>query len=202
MNYTGPKVRLSRAIGIPLTPKAAKVMERRPYPPGQHGRLQRFSRQESDYKRQLLEKQKLRLQYNVHERQMRNYFHKAARRYGNTGDNLVQLLETRLDAVVYRGGLARTIYAARQYVSHGHILVNGRQVNIPSFNVKIGDVVSVREKSRKIPCFAEAIESTVAPPPYLERSAEVMSVILRYLPQRSEVPVICEVSLVIEYYSR
>ncbi len=202
MNYTGPKVRLSRAIGIPLTPKAAQVMTKRAYPPGQHGRYQQFKRTASDYKRQLLEKQRLRLQYNIHERQMRNYFRKAARRYGNTVDNLIQLLETRLDAMVYRAGLARTIYAARQYVSHGHIWVNGKPVDIPSYNIKADDVISVRPKSRHLACFPIAIESTVAPPPYLERSAADLSLKLLYLPQRAEVPVICEMSLVIEFYSR
>lgn len=202
MNYTGPKVKLSRRLGIPLTPKAIKVMERKPYPPGMHGRVRQFKRQESDFYRQLLEKQRLRLQYNISERQMRNYFKKATARYGNTVDNLIQMLETRLDAVVLRGGLATTIYAARQFVSHGHILVNGKRVNIPSYNLKVGDVVSVREKSRKIPAFNEAMEAIIAPPPYLERSKEDMSIKLLYLPKREEVPVTCEVSLVIEYYSR
>lgn len=202
MNYTGPKVKISRKLGIPLTPKAARVMEKKGYPPGQHGRMGQFRRKESDFKRQLMEKQRLRLQYNVHERQMRNYFKKASRRRGNTADNLIQLLETRLDAVVMRAGLARTIYAARQYVSHKHICVDGQVVNIPSYNVKVDSVVSVREKSRKLTMFADAMELIVAPPPYLERSKEEMSVKLLYLPQRDEVPVICETSLVIEFYSR
>lgn len=203
MNYTGPKVKLSRRLGLALTPKAAQIMAKRPYPPGQHGRHQQFKdRNPSDYKRQLLEKQKLRLQYNIHERQMRNYFIKAFRRMGNTVDNLVQLLETRLDAVVLRAGLARTIYAARQYVTHGHILVNGRRVNLPAYRVKVDDVVSVKEKSRRLACFAEALASTAGTPPYLKTSKDEMSAQLLYLPPRYEVPVICEVSLVIEYYSR
>src|SRR5919109_3077612 len=115
MKYTGPKVKLSRSLGIALTPKAAKYMERRPYPPGQHG-AQKKHRRGSDYKQQLLEKQRLRFQYNITERQMRNYFHKAERSRLNTGDALIQLLERRLDATVLHGGLAKTIYAARQYV--------------------------------------------------------------------------------------
>ena len=202
MNYTGPKVKLSRALGIPLTPKAAEVMEKKPYPPGQHGRYQQYRRKESDFKRQLMEKQRLRVQYNVHERQLSNYFKKASRQKGNTANNLIQMLETRLDAVVYRAGLARTMYAARQYVSHGHIQVNGQRVNIPSYGVKVGDVVAVKEKSRTIPCFAEALATTGAPPPYIVRSEANMSAELTYLPDRDEIPTICEMSLVIEYYSR
>lgn len=202
MSHTGPKVKLSRRLGIPLTPKAAKVMDRKPFPPGQHGRSQQFARgRMSDYKRQLLEKQRLRAQYNISERQMRNYFRKAERAVGNTADLLIQLLESRLDAVVYRGGLAPTIYAARQFVSHGHILVNGKRVNIPSYQVKVGDVVSVRQKSRQLPVIVDAIDSAV-PPSYLELSPDDMSVKFLYLPNREEVPVIAEVSLVIEFYSR
>lgn len=202
MNYTGPKVKLSRRLGIPLTLKAAQAMEKKPYPPGQHGRTQRFERNPSDYKRQLLEKQKLRLQYNIHERQMRNYFRKASHARGNTAENLIQLLETRLDAIVLRAGLARTIYAARQYVTHGHIQVNGQRVNLPAYQVRVNDVISVKASSRRIPCFADALNSTFGTLAYLAVSKEEMSTQLLYLPRRSEVPVICEMSLVIEYYSR
>ena len=202
MKYVGPKVRLSRQLGVPLTPKAARIMDKKAYPPGQHGRYKQFRRKESDYKKQLQEKQKLRYQYNIHERQLRNYFKKASSRTGNTVDILIQLLETRLDAVVFRAGLARTIYAARQYVSHGHITVNGNRVNIPSYNVALGDVVAVREKSQKIPCFTDAIETTGAPPEYIERSVEDMSAKLLALPDRADVPIIGEMSLVIEFYSR
>lgn len=202
MKSTGPKVRLSRRLGIPLTPKAARIMERKPYPPGQHGRNQQFTRgRMSDYKRQLLEKQRLRAQYNISERQMRNYFRQAERAVGNTVNRLVQLLESRLDAVVNRGGLAPTIYAARQLVSHGHVLVNGRRVNIASYQVKVGDVVSVKQKSRQIPAVVDAVESA-APPSYLDLSPDDMSVKFLYLPDREEVPVIAEVHLVIEFYSR
>lgn len=201
MKYTGPKVKLSRSLGIPLTPKAAAAMERRPYGPGQHGREQQRRRQISDYKRQLLEKQRLRAQYNIHERQMRNYFRKALRRPGNTADTLVQLLESRLDALVARGGLARTIYAARQYVSHGHILVNGERVSVPAYQVKPGDVISVKEKSRTMPAFVEAVESS-SPPAYLQLSEDDMSVKLLHAPMGEEVPIICDISQVIEFYSR
>jgi len=202
MKYTGPKVRLSRQIGVPLTPKAAKVMERKSYPPGLHGRIQQFRRKESDYKRQLMEKRKLRYHYNVHEKQLRRYFKRASRKPGNRVDNFVQELESRLDALLLRAGLARTIYAARQYVSHGHIEVNGQRVNVPSYVLKIGDVVSVREKSRKMDCFTYALDTMPPPPDYVERNPEAMSASLTKLPKRDEVPVICEVPLVIEFYSR
>lgn len=199
MKFTGPKVKLSRRLGIPLTPKAAKVMEKKPYPPGEHGR--RFRRNESVYKVQLREKQRLRSQYNVHEKQMRNYYRKARKMNGNTGENLVQLMESRLDALVLRGGLAVTIYAARQYVNHGHILVNGCKVDIPSYRVMPGDVVSVKEKSRQLEMFKDALEQAF-PPEYLTTSAEEMAITYNRLPKRTEVPIICDISTVIEFYTR
>ena len=201
MNNNGPKVRLSRQLGIPLTPKAAKVMEKKPYPPGQHGRTQTFRRRFSEYKRQLMEKQKLRAQYNIGERQLRNYFQKAQRKKGNTGEVLLQMLEMRLDAVVLRGGLARTIYAARQFVSHNHILVNGRRVNVSGYTCQVGDVISVKPKSRKMPAFQEAMDDA-QPVSYLELDRDEMSIRVTRIPERDEIPVICETSLVIEFYSR
>lgn len=199
MKFTGPKVKLSRRLGIPLTPKAAKVMEKKPYPPGEHGR--RFKKNDSVYKIQLLEKQRLRSQYNVHEKQMRNYYAKAKKMTGNTGENLVQLLESRLDALVLRGGLAVTIYAARQYVNHGHILVNDRKVDIPSYRVMPGDVISVKEKSRRLDMFKDALDQAL-PPEYLTTSAKNFSVIYERLPKRAEVPIICDLATVIEFYTR
>jgi small subunit ribosomal protein S4 len=186
-------------LGIPLTPKAAKVMEKKPYPPGEHGR--RFRRNESVYKVQLREKQRLRSQYNVHEKQMRNYYKKARKMSGNTGENLVQLMESRLDALVLRGGLAVTIYAARQYVNHGHILVNGRKVNIASYRVMPGDVIAVKEKSRQLAMFKDALEQSM-PPEYLTTSADKMSITYNRLPKRNEVPIICDMATVIEFYTR
>lgn len=200
MNYTGPKVRISRKLGFGITPKARKYMDKKPYPPGQHGPSKKRAKQ-SDYGKQLFEKQRLRLQYNVHERQMSNYIAEAARRGGNTGENLIQYLESRLDAIVFRAGFARTIHAARQYVSHGHIFVNGKQVNIASYRVQPSDVVQVREKSRKMECFQDAIR-TSGPIPYLDVSKSDFSAKYLYLPPREEIPCICEVSLVVEYYSR
>lgn len=200
MNYTGPKVKLSRKLGINLTVKAKKFATNKPYPPGQHGANKRRAKQ-SDYGRQLLEKQRLRLQFNVSESQMVNYYKKATKIAGNTAEILVLLLESRLDAVLYRSGFARSIYAARQYVKHGHVLVNGRRLDIPSYHVKTTDNIIIKEKSRNLECFQEAVRNSAAPA-YLEVSKADFSTKMVYPPTRDEVPVVCEVSLVVEYYSR
>lgn len=199
MKRTESKSKRSRQLGIALTPKAQRIMDRKPYPPGQHGQGRR--RRPSDYKIQLQEKQKLAAQYNINETKMRNYYKKAAQQEGYTIDNLVQLLESRLDAVVLRGGLARTIYQARQFVGHGHIIVNGKSTDIPSYHVRPGDVVSVREKSRKVQAFHDALQ-TANPPEYLDLSKPEMSIVFSYLPKREEVPIECDVPQVVEYYSR
>jgi small subunit ribosomal protein S4 len=202
MRDTGPKVKRSRQLGIALTPKAARIMARRPNPPGQHGpERARSARQASDYKRQLLEKQRLKAQYQIHERQMRNYFRAAATGHGNTADNLVRLLETRLDALVLHGGLAPTIYAARQLVTHGHVELNGRKVTFPAHAVRPGDTVRARAKSRDLPLVAEAVEAA-NPPPYLALDREARAVTLRTWPEHGQVPIICELSQVVEFYSR
>lgn len=199
MRRGGPKVRLARQLGIALTPKAARVMERRPNPPGQHGATPR--RKVSGYKKQLVEKQRLRAQYNMSERQMSNAFAEAIRQSGNTGVRLLQLLEMRLDAVVLRGGFVRTIYAARQAVTHGHVRVNGQKVDRPSFRLKPGDVVSLADKSREMVAFTGPLE-VARPPAYLELDREKRSVRVREVPEREQIPIQCETSLVIEYYSR
>jgi small subunit ribosomal protein S4 len=200
MNYTGPKVRLSRRVGIALTPKAAKVMERKKGGPGEP-RFRSRRRQMSDYGRQLLEKQRLRYQYNIPEKQLRNYFKKALSKHGNTGDLLIRMLETRIDACVLRAGLARTIYAARQYVSHEHFVVNGVKVKSPGFQLKPGDVLQVKEGSRRLACFREAL-SQAAPPVYLQVSKDELKAQLVSLPRREEIPVECDLGQVIEFYSR
>jgi small subunit ribosomal protein S4 len=202
LKYNGPKIKKSRSLGVALSPKSERFMDRKPYPPGQHGMQQQMRRRKmSPYKTQLLEKQRLRTQYNIHERQMRNYYKKATRK-GDTINSLVQLLEARLDAVVLRGGLARTIYAARQYVGHGHVLVDGKRVDIPSYQVKPGQVISIREKSRGLESVLFAVEAAQTCPPYLERDKKNFTVTYSYDPPREEVPVVCEVPLVIEFYSR
>jgi len=200
MNYTGPKVRLARRVGIALTPKAAKIMERKKGGPGEP-RFRSRRRQMSNYGRQLLEKQRLRYQYNIPEKQLGNYFKKAMSKHGNTGDILIRMLETRLDACVLRSGLARTIYAARQYVSHEHFQVNGIKVKSPGYQLKPGDILQVKERSRKLPCFREAL-SQALPPVYLEVSEDELKARLVSLPRREEIPVQCDIGQVVEFYSR
>lgn len=202
MKFIGPKVKLSRKLGIAITPKAVKYMEKRPYPPGQHGPAKGGRPPKSEYGKQLLEKQRLRFQYNVSERQMRNYFRKALRSKNATGEMLVQLLESRLDAIVLRAGFARTIYASRQYVAHGHIEVNGERVDIPSYRVRPGDIVSIRQKSRQLAPILEAMANVPSAISYVERDWINMQATFVRIPPREEIPVICEVEKVVEFYSK
>jgi small subunit ribosomal protein S4 len=201
MSRARSKVRLSRALGIPLTPKAARHLERRPYPPGQHGRRRRVT---SDYKARLLEKQRLRAQYDLSEAQLRLALARATRGGGKTGEALVIDLETRLDALVLRSGFARTIYQARQAVSHGHVTVDGRRVDRPSSRVRPGEVIAIVPASRaKTPfVIAAAGEHAAAVPPYLDVDISALSARLTRLPERPEIPVLCDERLVVEFYSR
>ncbi|GGO32126.1 30S ribosomal protein S4 [Micromonospora parathelypteridis] len=202
MNQTRPKVKRSRALGIALTPKCVRYFERRPFPPGQHGRARRTT---SDYKVRLLEKQRLKAQYDLHEGQLRRAFDRAVRRPGKTGEELIVELESRLDALVLRAGFARTIYQARQVVTHQHVTVNGRRLDRPSARLQPGDVIAVAERSRGKAPFLAAAAGAHAPErlaPYLEVSLPGLTARLTRLPLRSEVPVLCEEQLVVEYYSR
>ena len=204
MNTPRPKVRLSRALGMPLTPKCVKYFERRPYPPGEHGRKRKNT---SDYKTRLLEKQRLRAQYDVSETQLRLAFDRARKQGRNTGaktgEALLLDLESRLDATVLRAGFARTIYQARQNVTHHHVTVNGRRVDRPSYRVEPGDVVAIAERSKpKQPFQVAASGAHAEAPKYLDvRLAEQTCFVARR-PQRSEIPVQCEEPLVVEHYSR
>ncbi|MFI7024694.1 30S ribosomal protein S4 [Micromonospora sp. NPDC049900] len=202
MNQSRPKIKRSRRLGIPLTPKCVRYFERRPYPPGVHGRART---KESDYKVRLLEKQRLKAQYDLREKQLRLAFERAVGRPGKTGEELVIDLETRLDALVLRAGLARTIYQARQAVTHGHVNVNGRRVDRPSARLRPGDVIAVREGSRAKTPFVVAAAGAHAPDrtaPYLDVDLAGLTARLIRLPQRAEVPVLCDEQLVVEYYSR
>jgi small subunit ribosomal protein S4 len=202
VNNSRPKARLSRALGIPLTRKCVKYFERRPFPPGVHGRGRRKA---SDYQVRLLEKQRLRHQYNVSEAQMRKAYDDAHRGEGKTGETMVTLLERRLDATVLRAGLARTIYQARQLVAHGHFTVDGRKVDRPSYRVKPGEVIEVRESSRaKEPFQIAAAGAHVdgPTPPYLSTVLTDLRTTVIREPLRSEVPVICDEQLVVEFYAR
>ncbi|MEU8195908.1 30S ribosomal protein S4 [Microbispora amethystogenes] len=204
MRYTGPKVRLSRRAGVPLTRKAVKYFEARPYPPGEHGRATN-RRTIGDYGVRLLEKQKLRWYYDVSERQLRRYWDLAVRRPGRSGEELVALLETRLASLVLRAGLAPSIYAARQYVNHGHIAVDGRKVDIPSYQVKPGQSVAVRDRSVRMQPFVAAAEGTYADEriaPYLDVDHRGLRFTLLRRPAREEIVVPVDEQLVVEHYSR
>ncbi len=204
MRYTGPKVRLSRRAGVPLTRKAVRYFEERPYPPGEHGRKTN-RRQTGDYGLRLMEKQKLRWYYDVSERQMRRYWDLALRGTGRAGAELVVLLETRLASLVLRSGLAPSIYAARQYVAHGHITVDGRKVDIPSYLVKPGQVIAVREKSRRIQPFVAASEGVYADDriaAYLDVDHAELTFTLFSRPLREQIVVPVDEQLVVEFYSR
>jgi small subunit ribosomal protein S4 len=202
VNNSRPKARLSRALGIPLTPKSVKYFERRPFPPGVHGRGRRKT---SDYPVRLLEKQRLRHQYNISEAQMRRAYADAHRGEGKTGETMVTLLERRLDATVHRAGLARTIYQARQLVAHGHFTVDDKKVDRPSYRLKPGQVVQVRESSRqKAPFEIAAAGAHLDGPsaPYLSTNLEQLRTTVLREPERAEVPVICDEQLVVEFYAR
>ena len=200
--YLGPKHKLSRRVGSCIWGSAKSPAAKRPYAPGQHG--QNMRRKLSVYGEQLQEKQKLRMYYGgLMEKQMRRIFDKAQRMGGNTGTNLLMLLESRLDCVVWRLGFAPTIFAARQLVNHCHILVDGKKVNVPSFQVKPGMVVSVRERSRKIPMVEEGAEHPPAQmPEYLERMAKAFDGKMAATPNQETIPVQMNMLHIIGFYSR
>ncbi|AEB12434.1 30S ribosomal protein S4 [Marinithermus hydrothermalis] len=202
--YRGPVVRIARRLGINIaeTEKVQRYMDRRPYPPGQHG--QRRSRRPSDYAVRLREKQKLRYLYGLNEKQFRNLFEEATRKKGVTGTVFLQLLESRLDNVVFRLGIATTRRQARQFVVHRHILVNGKRVDRPSYRVKPGDVISVAERSKKLVVFQENAEAAKRRklPMWLEYDPETMTGKFVRLPERDELAIPVNEQLVIEYYSR
>ena len=198
------KVRLSRALGIPLTPKAARYLEKRPYAPGEHGRTKRKA--DSDYAVRRREKQRLREQYGIREKQLRIVFNEARRTQGLTGENLVELLEMRLDALVLRSAFARTTAQARQMVVHRHILVDGQLVDRPSFRVKPGQTIHVKERSEGTEPFQVAaagghVDVLPKTPGYLDVQLDKLQATLLRRPKRAEVPVTAEVQLVVEYYA-
>ena len=197
--YTGPKSKISRKYGEPIFGDT-KALEKKPHPPGQHGRGRR--RKKSEYAIQLAEKQKAKYLYGILERQFRNLFGKASRQDGITGENLLQLLESRLDNVVYRLGIAPTRRSARQLVSHKHITVNGNLVNIPSFNVKEGDMIAVREKSKSLSSIAESISRQSNRFKWLEWDDKSLSGKLIMYPDRESIPENINEQLIVELYSK
>lgn len=198
--YTGPRVKKMRSLGINLPGLSRKSVDKRPYPPGQHGKVGR--RKLTEFGRRLLEKQKLRINYGLSERQLRNLMVEARRSKLATGEKLLELLERRLDNVVFRAGYAPTIPAARQLVSHGHITVNGQRVNIPSFRVRLNDVIKPREKSLKISNVQASLQSpALQRPDWLEDSGEG-SYSIKALPDAGNIPFPIEIQLVIEFYAK
>jgi len=200
MAYRGPKAKVARSLDLAVTPKTQKILERRKFPPGQHG----MSRKKNIgvYKQQLVEKQRLKFTYNISEAQLAKTYTEANRREGSSGDNLMQLLESRLDALVYRAGFARTIFAARQYVAHGHFAVNGQRSYSPNRKIKPDDLISVREKSKNHPQIKEALEAAPEAPNYLAVNKEKFEAKLVNVPLRDQIPVKLNEQLVIEYYSK
>jgi len=198
--YTGPSWKISRRLGMSLS-GTGKELARRPYAPGDHGQGRRGKL--SEYGTQLREKQKLRMMYGLTERQFSNLFLKAGKiREGKHGVNFMILLERRLDNMVYRLGLATTRRQARQLVNHGHITVDGKRVDIPSYEVSVGQVVSVREKSKKLAVITGAVEAVVARPNFVQFDADKLEGSLTRLPEREELEADIDESLIVEYYNK
>ena len=200
--YTGPKDKISRRFGVPIF-GPSKALERRSFGPGQHGA--RSGRKKlSDYSIALTEKQKLRYQYGVLEKQFRRFFEEASRRRGVTGEILLQMLECRLDNVVYRLGLANSRNAARQFVSHGHVTVNGRKCNIASAQCKPGDVVAMKAVARAQQMGLRALDLTqaIVVPDWLTQDRDKLSGTVQRIPSREEIDPIVNEQLVVELYSR
>lgn len=197
------KHKIDRRLGVNLWGRPKSPFNKRETPPGQHGQRRR---KPSDFGIQLMAKQKLKGYYgNIGEKRFRRYYDEATRLRGDTGENLVGLLEHRLDAVVYRAKLVPTVFSARQFVNHGHVLVNGRRMTVPSYTVKIGDVIEVRRKSREIPLLLEAIQSVERDvPDYLSVDHNKLTVSITRTPKLEDIPypASMEPNLVVEFYSR
>lgn len=200
--YTGPRAKISRRFGVSLF-GPSKALERRNFPPGQHG-VRAGRKKKSEYAVALGEKQKLRFQYGILEKQFRGYYEEAARRRGVTGEILLQLLETRLDNVCYRAGFGNTRQAARQIVNHGHILVNGRCVDIPSYQVKPGDVIKVGAKPSSQQLVIRMTDLTQSMPSvdWLNVDKDKLETTVSRVPERSDIDPLVNEQLIVELYSR
>ena len=198
--YTGPKTKIARKFHEPIY-GPDKSYEKRPYAPGMHGQNRRRGKL-SEYGVQLQEKQKAKYTYGILERQFRKLYAEASRRGGITGEELMKLIEARLDNVVYRLGMARSRAQARQLVSHRHIAVNGNVVNIPSYSLKEGDVISVRERSKSLEVITDALASRMNNYPWLEWDGATMSGKFVSFPQRSDIPETINEQLIVDLYSK
>jgi small subunit ribosomal protein S4 len=200
MDKIGPKHRMCRRVGEPLCGRPNCPANKRPYPPGQHGRGRKRI---SEYQTRLLEKQKLRAIYGVSEAQMRRYYERAARARGVTGEELIRQLETRLDTVVLRLGFSLTTRQARQLVSHGHVRIDGRHIDVPSARVKPGQTIELSAKAKNFISVREALEITPDPPAYLYRNKDEGQGTMSRLPERDEIPLPVKVEerMIVEFYS-
>ena len=198
--YTGPKTKIARKFGEPIFGED-KSFEKRNYPPGQHGNNRRRGKK-SEYAIQLMEKQKAKFTYGILEKQFRNLFEKANRSKGVTGEVLLQLCESRLDNVVFRFGLSNSRSGARQLVSHRHITVNGKIVNIPSYRVKEGDVVGVREKSKSLQVIQTAVDQNIAVYEWLTWNKDTLEGTFVNVPQRIQIPENINEQFIVELYSK
>lgn len=201
--YTGPRARVSRRLGTNIwgTKGETVALDKRPYPPGEHGRSRRRG-SVSEYLLQLQEKQKARFSYGLTERQFRNLFSEASRRQGVTGENMLRYLELRVDNVVYRSGWAATRPQARQMVNHGHINVNGRRVTIPSYRVRKGDVIEVRPKARDFAMLQWNLDVLDRTPPAWLEKGEALQIVVRELPIREQIDIPVREQLIVELYSK
>jgi small subunit ribosomal protein S4 len=199
--YTGPRVRISRRFGVPIF-GPSKYLERRNYGPGVHGPKSR--RKSTEYGLGLLEKQKLRYYYGLMERQFRGVYEKALRRRGVTGEQMLQILETRLDNVVYQLGFGVTRSGARQMVAHGHVKVNGRKVNIPSYALRVNDTVEIRDNTKSRQMASKNMESSTSRPvpDWLSQNREAFKGVVMRIPTREEIQPIANEQAVVEFYSR
>jgi small subunit ribosomal protein S4 len=200
--FRGSITKVSRRLGVALTPKAEKYLERRPFPPGQHGQSRKGK--VSEYALQLREKQKMKYIYGILEKQFRNYFMKAASQRGVTGDNLVKLLERRFDNIVFRSGFAPSRSGARQLVTHGHLLINGKKVNIPSYLVAPGDLIEFRQRSKNMGAVTDSLnkapESRI--PTWIQVDKANQKAVFLSVPEREEIQEPYNEQLVVELYSK
>ena len=197
--YTGPAYKKSRRLGF-STLENGKDLAKRPYAPGQHGQSRR--KKHSEYGKKMQEKQKVRTLYGLNEKQFRHTFEKASKMKGIAGENLLMLLESRLDNMVYRLGMARTRRSARQIVNHGHILVNGKKVDIPSYTIKVGDIISVKENSKNHPAIIDSLEQNRTVPAFLEMDKKNLTGKYLRTPERSELNPEVNEQLIVEFYNR
>ena len=203
--YTGPRAKISRRLGTNIfgTRGESIALEKRPYPPGIHGRTRRRGNNNTEYLYQLQEKQKARFTYGLNERQFRRLYDEASRKQGVTGENMLRFLEMRLDNVVYRLGWGATRPQARQFVNHGHVLVNGKRVNIPSYRVRKGDRIELKQKSREnvvVQWNKDVLDRT--PPPWLDRAEDGFTATVYTEPLREHIDVPLREQLIVELYSK